>query len=159
MLEQAKNNGQLSLRVIHGDPKLNNMLFSNHTGEVISLIDLDTVKPGLIQYDIGDCLRSCCQRADSFDFDLDICAVILKAYIRETRSFLLTQDYQYLFPAIQLLAFELGLRFFTDYLEGNRYFKVCEPEQNLHKAISQFQLMQSIQRQEKQIRKLIAMKH
>jgi hypothetical protein len=60
-----------------------------------------------------------------------------------------------LYPAIQLLAFELGLRFFTDYLLGNRYFKVTEPEQNLHKACSQFQLMQSIQRQQKEIEGLV----
>ena len=60
VLEQAKARGELPLRPIHGDPKINNMLLDRGSGEAIALIDLDTVKPGLVHYDIGDCLRSCC---------------------------------------------------------------------------------------------------
>jgi Ser/Thr protein kinase RdoA (MazF antagonist) len=154
-LEEAKRQGLLSLRVIHGDPKLNNFLFDKDSKKVISIIDLDTVKPGLVHYDIGDCLRSCCHRQETNVFDLDTCAVILKFYLSEAGAFFLESDYHYLYAAIRLIPFELGLRFYTDYLEGNRYFKVTEPDQNLQRAADQFHLCESIIQQESAIKSLI----
>jgi len=154
-LEQAKQHGLLPLRVIHGDPKLNNFLFAKHSGRVVSLIDLDTVKPGLVHYDIGDCLRSCCHVEGSDTFDPAICAAILKGYLAEAGKFFSVYDYDYLYDAIRLIPFELGLRFYTDYLEGNRYFKVTEPLQNLHRATGQFRLCASILAQESVIKSLI----
>ncbi|MFA6162637.1 MAG: phosphotransferase [Methylobacter sp.] len=155
-LESAKQQGLLSLRVIHGDPKLNNFLFDKHSKKIVSIVDLDTVKPGLVHYDIGDCLRSCCQTFEPVGFNLDICAALLKSYLTEAGAFFTEQDYHYLYPAIQLIPFELGLRFYTDYLEGNRYFKVTEPEQNLRRAADQFRLCESIMAQELAIENLIA---
>ena len=155
-LEAAKDQGELSLRVIHGDPKLNNFLFDKGTRNIVSLIDLDTVKPGLVHYDIGDCLRSCCYKSDPVRFDLDICAALLKSYLVEVGEFFTEYDYNYLYPAIRLIPFELGLRFYTDYLHGNQYFKVIEPEQNLSRAIDQFELCASIVSQEASIRGLIS---
>jgi Ser/Thr protein kinase RdoA (MazF antagonist) len=154
-LEAAKTQGLLSLRVIHGDPKLNNFLFNKHSKKIVSIIDLDTVKPGLVHYDIGDCLRSCCYSADPLGFDLDICAALLKSYLTEVDAFFTGHDYHYIYPAIRLIPFELGIRFYTDYLEGNRYFKVTAPEQNLQRAISQFRLCESILAQESAIKSLI----
>jgi Ser/Thr protein kinase RdoA (MazF antagonist) len=154
-LEVAKRQGLLSLRVIHGDPKLNNFLFDKNSKKIVSIIDLDTIKPGLVHYDIGDCLRSCCHSADPVKFDLDICAALLKSYLTEAGAFFTEHDYHYLYPAIRLLPFELGLRFYTDYLEGNRYFKVTEPAQNLQRAVSQFRLCESITAQESAIKNLI----
>jgi Ser/Thr protein kinase RdoA (MazF antagonist) len=154
-LETAKQQGLLSLRVIHGDPKLNNFLFDQHSKKIVSIIDLDTVKPGLVHYDIGDCLRSCCHILESNEFDLDICAAILRSYLTEAGAFFTDYDYQYLYAAILLIPFELGLRFYTDYLDGNRYFKVAEPEQNLLRAAGQFQLCENIMAQESAIKTLI----
>ena len=154
-LEAAKQQGFLALRVIHGDPKLNNFLFNKHTKKIVSIIDLDTVKPGLLHYDIGDCLRSCCHTLESNEFDLEICTAILKSYLSETGVFFSSYDYQYLFAAIRLIPFELGLRFYTDYLEGNRYFKVTDPKQNLQRASAQFELCQNIMSQELAIKSLI----
>ncbi|TAN66972.1 MAG: aminoglycoside phosphotransferase family protein [Methylobacter sp.] len=154
-LEAAKQQGLLSLRVIHGDPKLNNFLFDRHSKKIVSIIDLDTVKPGLVHYDIGDCVRSCCYSAEPVGFDLDICAALLKSYLAEVGSFFTEHDYHYLYPAIRLIPFELGVRFYTDYLEGNRYFKVTEPEQNLQRAIDQFLLCECIMRQESAIKNMI----
>jgi serine/threonine protein kinase len=154
-LETAKQQGLLSLRVIHGDPKLNNFLFDQHSNKIVSIIDLDTVKPGLVHYDIGDCLRSCCHRLESNEFDLDICTAILSGYLSEAGVFFSDSDYRYLYAAIQLIPFELGLRFYTDYLEGNRYFKVTEPKQNLQRAADQFKLCESIIAQESAIKILI----
>lgn len=154
VLENAKQQGFLKLRAIHGDPKLNNFLFDKDTRKIVSLIDLDTVKPGLVHYDIGDCVRSLCQ-SPTGQFNLELCDALLTGYIKETRSFLTEDDYAYLYPAIQLIPFELGLRFFTDFLEGNRYFKVITPHQNRSRAITQFQLCESISKQESAIKRLI----
>lgn len=155
-LEAAGQQGLLSLRVIHGDPKLNNFLFDKHSKKIVSIIDLDTVKPGLVHYDIGDCLRSCCHISEPVGFDLDICAAVLRGYLAEADAFFTEYDYHYLYPAIRLIPFELGLRFYTDYLEGNRYFKVVEPEQNLQRAINQFRLCENIITKEPAIRRLIS---
>lgn len=146
VLEAAKQQKLLKIRVIHGDPKLNNFLFAPD-GQIVSLIDLDTVKPGLVHYDIGDCLRSCCHDMQAHRFDVDICSAILPAYLDEVGDFFTDADYDYLYPAIELLPFELGLRFYTDYLQGNCYFKVSDPLQNLRRAQEQFRLCASIQQQ------------
>ncbi|MEQ1531764.1 MAG: aminoglycoside phosphotransferase family protein [Methylococcales bacterium] len=155
-LENAKQQGLLRQRIIHGDPKLNNFLFDKRSRQVVSLIDLDTVKPGLVHYDIADCLRSCCHNPDTDRFQLDVCEAILKSYLREVGSFFSEHDYRYLYPAIRLIPFELGLRFYTDYLAGNRYFKVSEPQQNLQRAAQQFRLCADIIAGESAINSLIA---
>ncbi|MDY6783592.1 MAG: aminoglycoside phosphotransferase family protein [Cyanobacteriota bacterium] len=162
VLEGAKKQGKLPLRPIHGDPKINNILFDIETGRAASLIDLDTVKPGLIQYDLGDCLRSGCNRGgeetkewENVSFDLELCQGILKGYLGVAGSFLTENDYAYLYDAARLIAFELGLRFFTDYLAGNVYFKVQYPEHNLARALVQFKLTESIELQEQKIREII----
>lgn len=154
-LENAKQQGQLIERVIHGDPKLNNFLFLKDSDNIVSLIDLDTVKPGLVHYDIGDCLRSCCHRPENNSFDLDICTAILSSYLQEAGIFFTPADYDFLYDAILLIPFELGLRFFSDYLAGNIYFKVKEPRQNLQRAVAQFHLCESIAGQRLQIEDII----
>lgn len=154
-LERAKEEGWLKLRVIHGDPKLNNFLFDKRSQKAIGLVDLDTVKPGLPHYDIGDCLRSCCLIPDTGEFDSKIAAAILAGYLPEAASFFTEPDYDYLYPAIRLLPFELGLRFYTDHLEGDRYFKVSEPGRNLSRAAEQFRLCASVIRQEGRIKGII----
>jgi Ser/Thr protein kinase RdoA (MazF antagonist) len=156
ILENAKSHGRLVERVIHGDPKLNNFLFAPNTNKIIGLIDLDTVKPGLIHYDIGDCIRSCCHIMDSNDFDMGYCQAILTSYLKEAGHFLHNHDFDYLYPAIKLIPFELGLRFFSDFLNGNRYFKIDDAEHNLRRAVAQFELCQSINRQQRIIEKMIA---
>ncbi len=162
VLETAKREGRLRMRVIHGDTKLNNFLFDADTGRAVSLIDLDTVQPGLIHYDIGDCLRSCANPAGespgdpaSARLDLDISQAILDRYFAETRGFLTHVDRDYIYDAIHLIPFELGLRFFTDHLEGDCYFKTDRPGQNLHRAMTQFALTLSIEKNEGKIRSLI----
>ena len=159
VLERAREEGKLTPRGIHGDPKLTNILFDRVSGRAVSLIDLDTVKPGLIHYDIGDCLRSCCNRSGSEEsddleqvvFDVAICRSVLQGYLSEVSGILSPADYDYLYEAIRLIPFELGLRFFTDYLEGNVYFKTYDVEQNLRRALVQFRLVKSIEQQKDEI--------
>lgn len=162
ILENAKAAGELKLRTIHGDPKINNIMIDCSTKQAVSMIDLDTVKPGLIHYDIGDCLRSGCNRLGEeteewkqVTFEPELAQAILKGYLEIAQDFLTENDYKYIFDSIRLLAFELGLRFFTDYLEGNIYFNVNHPEHNLERALVQFKLTESIEKQETAICKII----
>jgi hypothetical protein len=162
VLENALAQGRLILRAIHGDPKVDNILTDNITGQAVSIVDLDTVKPGLVHYDIGDCLRSGCnplgeetEEWEIVQFDTDLCRAILRGYLPIAREFLTGNDLDYLFDAIRLIAFELGLRFFTDYLEGDVYFRVRGPEHNLCRAFVQFRLTESIESQEPSIRSII----
>ena len=163
VLENAKEQGILQLRTIHGDPKINNIMFDRDRLKAIAMIDLDTVKPGLVHYDIGDCLRSGCkllgeetQNWQEVAFNLELAEAILSGYFAIAQAFLTTHDYEYIYDAIALITFELGLRFFTDYLAGNVYFKVNYPEHNLLRALVQFQLTASIEAQEKLLRQIIA---
>ncbi len=161
VLEDAKAQGKLSLRLMHGDPKINNVMIDTSTGQAVSIVDLDTVKPGLVHYDIGDCLRSACNRLgeetqewEGVYFDSELAKDILQGYLAQA-SFLTNNDYEYLYDAIRLITFELGLRFFTDYLAGNVYFKVKYPEHNLIRALVQFKLTESIESQATMIRAII----
>jgi Ser/Thr protein kinase RdoA (MazF antagonist) len=162
VLENARLQGRLHLRTIHGDPKVNNVMMDTAVWKAVSIVDLDTVKPGLIHYDIGDCLRSGCNpvgeetdKLETIRFDTDICKAILKGYLPAARDFLTGNDYEYLYEAIRLIAFELGLRFFTDYLEGNVYFKIRHKEHNLSRALVQFKLTESIESRKATIRAII----
>ena len=162
VLEQARRAGVVTERIIHGDPKVNNILLDAGTGWALSLIDLDTVKPGLVQYDLGDCLRSGCNPLgeETTDlarvrFDLSFCRAILRGYLSQAREFLTPGDYDCMYDAIRLIAFELGLRFFTDYLAGDFYFKASRPQHNLDRALIQFRLTDSIAAQEKAIRTIM----
>lgn len=155
-------NANLPLRPIHGDPKVNNVMIHTETGKAVSIVDLDTVKPGLVHYDIGDCLRSGCnplgEDAEDWEavhFDPEIGSAILEGYLTQARAFLTAADYEYLFASIRLIAFELGLRFFTDHLAGDVYFKVKYPGHNLHRALVQFKLTESIEAHEADIRHII----
>jgi Ser/Thr protein kinase RdoA (MazF antagonist) len=162
VLETAKANGKLPLRLMHGDPKVNNVMVHSATQKAISLVDLDTVKPGLVHYDIGDCLRSGCnplgeetQAWEDVQFEPELCRGILQGYLSEARGFMTDNDYAYIFDAARLIAFELGLRFFTDYLAGDVYFKTKYPEHNLARALVQFKLTESIEAQQMTIENLI----
>ena len=162
VLENAKAQNRLSMRTIHGDPKISNIMIDETTGQAVSIVDLDTVKPGLIHYDIGDCLRSCCNPlgeettdTGAVCFDLDLCQAILQGYLNEADDFLDANDYAYLYDSVRLISFELGLRFFTDYLASNRYFKVEHEQHNLNRAVVQFKLVESIEAQVGTIKNLI----
>jgi Ser/Thr protein kinase RdoA (MazF antagonist) len=162
VLEMAKAEGKLPIRPIHGDPKVNNVMLDKSTGQAVSMIDLDTVKPGLVHYDIGDCLRSGCnplgeetEQWQTVRFEVDLAQAMLQGYFKEAGHFLTAYDYDYLYDAIRLIAFELGLRFFADHLAHNIYFKVKHPEHNLARALVQFKLTESIETQAAELRNLI----
>jgi hypothetical protein len=158
VLEKAKQDGILSLQPIHGDPKVDNFLFGDQ-GEVIGLLDLDTVATGLVHYDLGDCLRSCCNRVGEtghdvlpITFDLDFCRALLEGYFSGSDTLLSKEQRGYIFEGVLLICFELGVRFFTDHLRGNPYFKVQHDGDNLRRAVNQFSLAGDIAEKEQEIR-------
>ena len=162
-LERAEAAGELVKRMFHGDPKVNNIMIDDVTGKGTAMIDLDTVSPGLIHMDFGDALRSICNPAGEEEtdlakvvFDEDLCTAFCKGYMREAGAFLTDADRAYLYDAIRLLPFELGLRFFRDYLAGNIYFKTTQPEQNLNRARVQFRLCESVEARERSIRNVLS---
>jgi len=162
VLEAALARGELQIRPIHGDPKVNNVMLCSTTGRAMAMIDLDTIKPGLVHYDIGDCCRSGCNRQgeetedlDAVMLDLDLCEALLEGYLLVAKETLNSNDFNYIYEAIHLITFELGLRFLTDHLAGNIYFKVNRPGHNLQRAQVQFKLVESIEQQEKSLRAIV----
>jgi Ser/Thr protein kinase RdoA (MazF antagonist) len=152
VLETALAAGRTRRRLIHGDPKVDNLLFDESGDRALCLIDLDTVQPGLLHHDIGDCLRSCCNRAgeagaDSVRFDLALCEALLAGYAETTAGLLSNAEIDLVTPAIRLIPLELGIRFLTDHLQGDRYFRVCHRGENLTKARRQLALVADIERQ------------
>lgn len=161
LLAEARRSGRIGPRLTHGDPKLDNLLFAANGEEAVALIDLDTLQPGLIQHDLGDCLRSCCNRRGETAanpkvcFDLELAEAILRGYGEEMRGQLSAAEIALIGEGIWTLPFELGVRFLTDHLEGDRYFRVEYRGQNLERARIQFALVADIERQEDAIRRII----
>ncbi|MCI5144126.1 MAG: aminoglycoside phosphotransferase family protein [Candidatus Electrothrix sp. AR3] len=161
LLAIAHQQGRITEQVVHGDPKVANFLFSEDGKQVISLVDLDTVRPGLLLHDLGDCLRSCCnpmgeevQQPEDVVFEQELFAAVLNGYLSHTAELLTPDDRRLIVDSAHLLSLELGLRFYSDYLAGNCYFKVKYPKHNLFRARVQFALVRSIEQQYNALRAL-----
>ena len=145
----------LPLRVTHNDTKLNNCIFDPNTSEVLCLIDLDTIQPGYFYYDVGDGIRSGANLAGEEERDLgkvawdqEIYSQILKGYLQNA-PFLTPEEKESLKDAPKRLALELGIRFLTDYLQGDIYFKNEDknrPKRNLERAGVQLVLVQDFEK-------------
>lgn len=143
-----KLGSNIPIRVTHNDTKLNNILMNKDTNEGIAIIDLDTVMPGSILYDIGDGIRSAC--ANSFEdetdkekiyLNLDLTKSYLKGFLEETYYFLTDEEIKYIGLSIKILTYELALRFLTDYLNGDIYFKIKYPDHNKDRFLNQYILL------------------
>ncbi len=158
LLERAKDEGILTEQAVHGDPKIDNFIF-NEAGSGVGLIDMDTAGSGLIHSDLGDCLRSCCnlsgedgKEEGEIRFDMGICRAILNGYFQRAGTLFSPLQRRYIFDALLLITFELGLRFFTDHLLGNIYFKINASGDNLQRGVIQFRLVREIEKYEQEIR-------
>ncbi|HTX53594.1 MAG TPA: aminoglycoside phosphotransferase family protein [Candidatus Baltobacteraceae bacterium] len=147
--------GEIPERVTHNDTKLNNVMLDDATQEGICVIDLDTVMPGLALYDFGDMVRSATSVAAEDDRDLGRVAMrmpiyeaLVAGYLASAGRFLNAAERAHLAFSGKLITFEIGLRFLTDYLEGDVYFKTKRPGHNLDRARNQFALVRSIEQQE-----------
>ncbi|MGA0133822.1 MAG: phosphotransferase enzyme family protein [Opitutales bacterium] len=146
--------GVIPERVTHNDTKLNNVLLDDVTGEGICVIDLDTVMPGSALYDFGDLVRTSTSPAAEDETDLakvemrlPMFEALVDGYLSAADGFLTAAERRLLPAAGKLITFEIGLRFLTDWLEGDVYFKVRRPEHNLERCRTQFALVRSIESQ------------
>jgi aminoglycoside phosphotransferase (APT) family kinase protein len=149
-------------RVTHNDTKLNNVLIDDCTGEGICVIDLDTTMPGSCLYDFGDMVRS--GTITSAEDEPDLAKVhldvfmfeqVARGYIEATQSFLTPAELSLLAFSGKLITFEQAIRFLTDYLNGDKYYKIKYPEHNLHRARTQIKLVSEIERQMTNLEKII----
>ena len=151
---QALREGKLPLRVTHNDTKLNNILFDKRTGEGICVIDLDTTMPGLSINDFGDSIRFGANHSAEDEKDLSKVNFDIELYEAYTRGFLqgadggLTEaELAYLPWGARLMTLECGIRFLTDYLDGDNYFHTAYEGQNLDRCRTQFKLVQDMDQQ------------
>ena len=145
---QALREGKLPLRVTHNDTKLNNVLIDRATGKGICVIDLDTVMPGLSINDFGDSIRFGAnhsaedeQDLSKVNFDLSLYEVYTQAFLEGAAGALTPAELDYLPWGAKLMTLECGIRFLTDYLEGDHYFRTHRPGQNLDRCRTQFKLV------------------
>ncbi|HEX9138046.1 MAG TPA: phosphotransferase, partial [Nitrospirota bacterium] len=162
VLTDLMNSGRIPVRVVHNDPKVNNVLIHTATGEALCMIDLDTVKPGIVHFDFGDCVRSATNPAgeDAEDLnevglDLPFFEAVARGYLREAGDFLTEKEIEMLPASVMVITFELGLRFLIDYLRGDSYFRIKYPEHNLYRARVQFKLLESIEKTEEDITDIV----
>ncbi|MDO5469862.1 MAG: aminoglycoside phosphotransferase family protein [Akkermansia sp.] len=158
--------GELPTRITHNDTKINNVMLDEETDEAVCVIDLDTVMPGLALYDFGDMVRTATCTASEDEEDLSRVVMqmpffesLAEGYLDAAHSFLTKNEIEQLAFAGWLITAEIGMRFLTDYLDGDKYFRIEKPNHNLIRARNQFALARSIQsnlpRMEKFIRRLM----
>lgn len=153
LITDAGEKGEIPLRVTHNDTKLNNILFDNKTDEPICLIDLDTIMPGYSASDFGDSIRVGASTGAEDEKELSLVDIDLELYEQFTMGYLaacgdsLTDKEKELLPVgAKMLTLECGMRFLTDYLNGDTYFKTQYPEHNLVRCRSQFKLVASMEK-------------
>ena len=144
--------GEIPLRVTHNDTKINNVLIDAATGKGICVIDLDTVMPGLSAYDFGDSIRTgandCAEDEpdqSKVHFDLHLFEVFAKGFLSTAGATMSEQEKSSLVWGAKLMTLECGMRFLTDYLEGDHYFRISRPAQNLDRARTQFTLVKGME--------------
>jgi hypothetical protein len=149
-------------RVTHNDTKFNNVMLDDSSGEGICVIDLDTVMPGLALYDFGDMVRTATSPAKEDEQDLSrvemqfpMFEALVRGYLASAADFLTPGEKRHLTFSGKLITFEIGIRFLTDFLAGDTYFKVHRESHNLDRCRTQFKLLESIERQEDQMNRVV----
>lgn len=143
------------IRVTHNDTKLNNIMINSNTCQAICLIDLDTVMPGSLLFDYGDAIRVATNKAKEDEKDLrkvkinkKIFYSLSKGFLEKTYPILTDIEKELLFESAKIITLECGIRFLTDYLENDVYFKTDYPNHNLIRAKNQFKLVKEMEREE-----------
>jgi hypothetical protein len=162
-LEAAAREGRVPLGLAHHDAKASNVLIDAVTGEGLAVVDLDTVMPGLRLYDVGDLIRSvtCSTAEDATDPRAatargDLFRALADGFVEGLRPVRLAPEECELFVASGLvITYEQGLRFLTDYLEGDRYYRTVRPGQNLDRARVQFTLLRSLEQQRREFEAMV----
>lgn len=156
----AMEKGLIPERVTHNDTKFNNVMMDVFSGEAMCIVDLDTVMPGCALYDFGDMVRTATSSTLEDETDLSkirmqmpLFRKLVQGYISTAGKFLTKEERKLIAFSGKLITFELGLRFLTDFLNGDKYFRIHRPAHNLDRCRAQFKLVESIQRQEEGMQK------
>ncbi|MFZ4717720.1 MAG: phosphotransferase enzyme family protein, partial [Chthoniobacterales bacterium] len=162
VLLDLQKKGEIPERITHNDTKLNNVMIDDATETGICVIDLDTVMPGLALYDFGDMVRTATSPAAEDDTDLSkvrmqmpMFQALVRGYLATARSFLNDAEKAHLAFSGKLISLEIGIRFLTDHLEGDVYFKIKRPGHNLDRCRTQLALAASIESQEEEMRRFV----
>lgn len=154
--------GEVPERVTHNDTKFNNVLLDEETGEAMCVVDLDTVMPGLVLYDFGDMVRTTTSRTaedeqflDRVELELPMFESLVKGYLEAAGKFLTPAEKRLLVFSGKLITFTIGIRFLTDYLEGDQYFRIHREHHNLDRCRKQFRLIQSITEKQDEMEALV----
>ncbi|HVN57969.1 MAG TPA: aminoglycoside phosphotransferase family protein [Bacteroidales bacterium] len=152
--------GKIPLRITHNDTKFNNILLDENDN-ALCVIDLDTVMPGYVHYDFGDAIRTAANTAaedetdlSKVDLNIGLYEAYAMGYLGETRNTLNDTEKEWLAFAPQLITYIIGLRFLTDHIDGDHYFKIHRENHNLHRARAQMQLVKSMEKQYGEMRKI-----
>lgn len=153
--------GKIPLRITHNDTKFNNILLDENN-KALCIIDLDTVMPGYVHYDFGDAIRTSSNTAaeDEKDLtkvkmDITLFEAFARGYLKETRSTLNSYEKEYLAFAPRLITYTMAVRFLTDYIDGDNYFKIHHEHHNLQRAKAQLRLVESMEEQYESMKKII----
>lgn len=154
--------GLIPLRVTHNDTKLNNIMIDNETDEGVCVIDLDTVMPGSVLYDFGDSIRFGASSAaeDEKDLskvylDLSLFEEYTKGFLSEAKDILSKKEIEMLPVGAMMMTFECGMRFLSDYIDGDKYFATHYEGQNLIRARTQLKLVADMEAKETEMKKII----
>jgi len=154
--------GKIPVRVTHNDAKINNVMLDKNTNKGVCIVDLDTVMPGLSIYDFGDMVRTGATLADEDERDLSkvsmnlpMFEVLVRGYAEQSKHFLTFTEKEHLAFAAKLITFEQLIRFLTDYLAGDVYYKVHREGHNLDRSRTQMKLVQSIIEQEEAMNEVV----
>ncbi len=161
-IQRLGEQGKIPLRVTHNDTKCNNVLF-NAANEAIAIVDLDTIMPGYSLYDFGDAIRTGANTAveDEADFrkaviDLELFEAYSRGYLSFAGKFLNPVEIQHLVFSARFMTYLIGLRFLTDHIDGDHYYKTAFPGHNLQRARVQFNLLESMEEKAVEMEKIIA---
>lgn len=162
VLPPLLDRGEVPRRVVHNDAKIANLLFDRGSGEPLAVVDLDTVMPGTLLSDVGDLIRSCATLAAEDERDPDAITVsiprveaLLRGFLGESGGVLTAAERAHLVFAGILLTWEQGVRFLTDHLEGDRYYRITRPDQNLDRARAQFRLVECLEQARGALERLV----
>ncbi|MDR3275857.1 MAG: aminoglycoside phosphotransferase family protein [Treponema sp.] len=163
VLIRALRSGKIPERICHNDAKMNNLLLDKKTGEALAIVDLDTVMPGSALFDTGDLIRTVCNRAAEDERELSRVVfepayfrALISGYLSESAGFLTEAEKRLIPESGRSFAQIMGLRFLTDYLEGDHYYHIARPEHNLDRCRTQIALMRSMDAQWEEITRLAA---
>ena len=161
--ETAREQGRIPLRVTHNDTKLNNILFDKHTGKAMCVIDLDTIMPGYAMNDFGDSIRFGATTAaedetdlSKVNFDIKLFEMYVEGFVKGCNGGLTKAEIELLPEGAIMMTLECGMRFLTDYLSGDTYFRIARPSHNIDRARNQFKLVSDMEKSIDDMRAIVA---